>query len=189
MNIRPLLHPTGAFACASLSRRLAAISYDSLLCLALLMLVSALYWLCLLGIHGAVQLKILSTSGALDSDPLLGSLCLITLFAFFAKFWTHSGQTLGMQVWKIRVQNSDGTAIDLWQALLRFLIAIISWLSLGLGFLWIVKHPKKCSWHDLYSDSYIVCLNTPVNRLQPQANTAKRSNLTRKSRAVPRRAP
>jgi len=63
-----------------------------------------------------------------------------------------------MQVWGIRVQNADGSAIDLWQALLRFLIAIISWLCGGLGFWWMLWDKKKLSWHDRYSESLIVQL-------------------------------
>ncbi|MNJ63823.1 RDD family protein [compost metagenome] len=83
---------------------------------------------------------------------------MFSLFVFFAKFWTHNGQTLGMQVWGIRIQNKDGTAIDLWQALLRFLIAIMSWLSLGLGHLWMLWDRDKRTWQDIYSESQAVQL-------------------------------
>ena len=130
------LRPQGDFPVAGLPRRLAAMFYDFLLCVALLLVVAALYRLALGGFYGSEQLKQLSDSGALDGDPLLSTLLLLSLFGFFAKFWTHNGQTLGMQVWGIRVQNADGSAIDLWQALLRFLFAIISWLCGGLGFWW-----------------------------------------------------
>jgi uncharacterized RDD family membrane protein YckC len=87
---------------------------------------------------------------------LLSTILLFVLFAFFAKFWTHAGQTLGMQVWGIRVQNADGSAISLWQALLRFVVSIASWLCLGLGFFWVLIDKKKRSWHDMYSDSQLV---------------------------------
>ena len=100
----------------------------------------------------------MSKAGALDVDPILGSLMLVSLFAFFAKFWTHNGQTLGMQVWGIRVQNQDGSAIDLWQALLRFFIAIGSWLCGGLGYLWMLWDKQQRTWHDRYSDSVVVQL-------------------------------
>lgn len=153
-----LLHPQGDFPPAGLIRRLAAIFYDFLLCIALLIVVTFLYKLALMGLYGEAQLKQLSDSGALDGDPLLSTLLLFSLFGFFTKFWTHGGQTLGMQVWGIRVQNADGSAIDLWQALLRFLLSIVSWLCLGLGFLWILWDKQKRSWHDIYSNSRIVQL-------------------------------
>jgi len=155
---KPLLRPQGDFPPAGLIRRLAAIFYDFLLCVALLIVVTFLYKLALMGFYGEAQLKQLSDSGALDGDPILSTLLFFSLFGFFTKFWTHGGQTLGMQVWGIRVQNADGSAIDLWQALLRFLLSIVSWLCLGLGFLWILWDKQKRSWHDIYSDSCVVQL-------------------------------
>jgi uncharacterized RDD family membrane protein YckC len=61
-----------------------------------------------------------------------------------------------MQVWGIRVQNPDGTAISLWQALLRFVVAIASWLCIGLGFFWSLFDKHKRSWHDMYSETQLV---------------------------------
>jgi len=156
---RHLLSPQGQFPAASLIRRLAAMFYDSLLCIALMMVVTLFYQQVLLRMfYGSQQLKAVADAGGLDIDPLLSTLLMFSLFAFFAKFWTHNGQTLGMQVWGIRIQNKDGTAIDLWQALLRFLIAIMSWLSLGLGHLWMLWDRDKRTWQDIYSESQAVQL-------------------------------
>ncbi len=153
------LRPQGDFPKAGLTRRLAAMFYDFLLCMALLMVVTLLYQQGVLRlIYGSEQLQTLADSGALDRDPLLASLLLVCLFAFFAKFWTYNGQTLGMQVWGVRIQNRDGTAIDLWQALLRFFIAIGSWLFGGLGFLWMLWDKDRLTWHDRYSESVVVQL-------------------------------
>ncbi len=159
-----LLRPQGDFPAAALPRRLAAIFYDFLLCIALLIVVTFIYKLIQIGIYGEEQLKHLSDSGALDGDPLLSSLLLLSLFAFFAKFWTHNGQTLGMQVWGIRIQNADGSAIDLWQAALRFFIAIGAWLCLGLGYLWVLWDKDKRSWQDIYSDSRTVQLPKNIHK-------------------------
>jgi uncharacterized RDD family membrane protein YckC len=63
-----------------------------------------------------------------------------------------------MQVWGVRIQNTDGTAISLWQALLRFVVAMASWLLFGLGFLWVLWDKESRSWHDIYSDSRTVQL-------------------------------
>ncbi|MNQ60746.1 RDD family protein [compost metagenome] len=130
--------------------------YDFLLCTALLMVTTLIYKLIMMAFIGEARLRELSESGALDGDPLLSTLLLFVLFGFFAKFWTHAGQTLGMQVWGIRVQNADGSAISLWQALLRFIVSIASWLCVGLGFFWVLIDKKKRSWHDIYSDSQLV---------------------------------
>lgn len=154
-----LLQPQGRFPAATLFRRFAAIFYDALLSIALMMVVTLLYQQVLLRlIYGSETLQALADSGSLDIDPLLSTLLLFSLFGFFAKFWTHNGQTLGMQVWGVRIQNSDGTAIDLWQALLRFMIAIGSWLLFGLGFWWMLWDKQKRTWHDIYSESQVVQL-------------------------------
>ena len=155
---RPLLHPQGDFAPASLARRLAAVCYDAVLCIALLLVTAFLYKLALMAIIGEARLRALSDSGSLDGDPLLSTLLFLVLFGFFATFWTRTGQTLGMQVWGIRVQNADGSRISLVQALLRFMIAIGSWLCVGLGFIWVLFDRQNRSWHDLYSGSQLVRL-------------------------------
>ncbi|HLD67998.1 MAG TPA: RDD family protein [Pseudomonas sp.] len=159
-----LLRPQGEFPAAGLARRLAAIFYDFLLSVALLLVIAFAYKLALMGLYGEAQLRQWTDAGALDGDPLLSTLLLLGLFGFFAKFWTHTGQTLGMQVWNIRVQNADGSAISLWQALLRFLVAMASWLCLGLGFLWSLWDKDKRSWHDIYSDSRIVQLPKNIHK-------------------------
>lgn len=151
------LRPQGDFPAAGLIRRFAAIFYDFLLCVALLMVVTLIYQQVVLRlIYGGERLRQLADQGALSGDPLLSTLLVFALFGFFAKFWTHNGQTLGMQVWGIRVQNRDGSAISLWQALLRFVIAIGSWLVLGLGFFWCLRDKQKRTWHDIYSESEVV---------------------------------
>jgi uncharacterized RDD family membrane protein YckC len=159
-----ILKPQGDFPVAGLPRRLAAMFYDFLLCVALLMVVILLYKMVQMAIFGEEQLRQMSDAGALDNDPLLATVLLFSLFGFFAKFWTYTGQTLGMQVWGIRIQNADGSAIDLWQALLRFIVAIISWLPCGLGFLWMLWDKQKRSWHDMYSESRVVQLPKDAHR-------------------------
>lgn len=151
-----LLRPQGEFPAAGLGRRFAAIFYDALLCVALLMVITFIYKLIWMAFVGEARLRQLSEAGTLDGDPLLSTILLFALFAFFAKFWTHAGQTLGMQVWGIRVQNPDGTGISLWQALLRFVVAIASWLCMGLGFFWSLFDKQKRSWHDMYSETQLV---------------------------------
>jgi len=153
---KPPLSPQGDFPAAGLGRRLAAMFYDFLLCTALLIVTTFIYKLIMMGFIGEAKMRELTEAGALDGDPLLSTILLFVLVAFFAKFWTHSGQTLGMQVWGVRVQNADGTAISLWQALLRFMVSIGSWLCLGLGFIWSVFDKRKRTWHDIYSDSQLV---------------------------------
>jgi len=151
-----MLSPQGDFPPVGLGRRLAAMFYDFLLCTALLIVTAGAYKMIQMAIIGEARMRELTEAGALDGDPLLSTVLLFVLFGFFAKFWTHGGQTLGMQVWGVRVQNVDGSAISLWQALLRFVVSIASWLCLGLGFFWSLIDKRKRGWHDIYSDSQLV---------------------------------
>lgn len=129
-----------------LGRRMAAILYDSLLLLAVLFVASAL-WL-------------IPTGGEAKPghDPLRTLYLLLVAFAFFAWFWTHGGQTLGMRAWRIRLQNRGGGPVSLWQVMLRFIVAIGSWLVFGLGFLWSLIDKEKLTWHDRYSMTELVVL-------------------------------
>lgn len=158
---KPVLHPQGDFPPVGLGRRLAAVFYDFLLCTALLIVTAGLYKMVQMAIIGQQRMRELTEAGALDGDPLLSTVLLFVLFGFFAKFWTHGGQTLGMQVWGVRVQNADGSPITLWQALLRFVVSIASWLCLGLGFFWALVDKRKRSWHDIYSESQLVRVPKP----------------------------
>lgn len=153
---KPLLSPQGDFPPVGLGRRLAAMFYDFLLCTALLIVTAGAYKLIQMAIIGEARMRELTEAGALDGDPLLSTVLLFALFGFFAKFWTHGGQTLGMQVWGVRVQNADGSAISLWQALLRFVVSIASWLCLGLGFFWSLIDKRQRGWHDIYSETQLV---------------------------------
>ncbi len=129
-----------------LLRRLAAIFYDALLLAAVLFL------------------------AALPATPILGETpssaallafrvyLLLIIFAFFAWFWSHGGQTLGMRAWRIRLQNRNPGPVSLWQLMLRFIVATFSWLAFGLGFLWSLIDKEQLTWHDRYSMTELVVL-------------------------------
>ena len=127
-------------------RRLAAALYDALL---------------LFGVSGVATFAAIPFSGDLGDGrphPIFSIYLFMVSFAFYGLFWTHGGQTLGMKVWGIRVQNRDGSPITLWQAALRFIVAIPSLGLLGLGFLWSLIDKEKLTWHDRYSMSVLVVL-------------------------------
>ncbi len=77
---------------------------------------------------------------------------------FFAGFWTHGGQTLGMRAWRIRLVGRGGGRVSWGQATLRFFAAIVSWLALGLGFLWALVDRERHAWHDRCSGTRLIRL-------------------------------
>lgn len=147
---------------APLLRRLLAMLYDGLICAAILLVTTLAYTMVSAWIVGFERYKTLTESGAPGSDPLLTSILFVILFAFFGYFWTRNGQTLGMQVWRIRVENRNGTTIRWPQALLRFLTGWGCWLSAGLGYLWMLWDSEKRCWTDMASESVVV--QVPVSK-------------------------
>lgn len=131
-----------------LPRRLAAILYDSLLILPLIMLAVAI----------ATGIAVAITGDAGDGDysatlpPLLVQvIAALCVMGFYGYFWRLRGQTLGMQAWRIRLHSFDDRPISLRQIVLRCLGAALSTLPLGAGFLWSVVDRHGRCWHDYLS--------------------------------------
>lgn len=141
---------------AYLTRRLAALLYDTFISIALMMCITGIYMIIHNSVIGAEQYQAITDTGKTMHDPLLSSTLFISLFTFFAYFWTKNGQTLGMQAWHLRVQNKNHTQISLKQALARFLIAIISIGMGGLGYLWMLIDKKDRTWQCIFSETEIV---------------------------------
>jgi len=130
-------------------RRLAALAYDFLLVIALWFFVGAL--------------MLLLSGGRLSSPDrpawllvLFQCTLLLTAWLFFAWFWTHGGQTLGMRAWRLKLVGIDGGPVRWRQAIVRFVAAVFSAAALGLGFLWVLIDPERRSWHDHLSGTRIV---------------------------------
>ncbi len=126
--------------------------YDTMLVIAIVMVISGLY-------HAVINNWLLGLEDApIGFNPLLSTLITFAVFFFFAHFWGRSGQTLGMQAWRLRIQNSDGTRISLNQSLLRFIIAIPALGLGGIGLLWMLIDKERKTWQDRYSETVVVQL-------------------------------
>jgi len=125
---------------ASLWRRLGAIVYDSLLVVALLFLTTIPF----IVIRGGEPVD---SSGNLTYQIALA----MVTYGFFVGFWSRTGCTLGMQSWGLRVETSERQAPSVRQATVRFVAAALSWLPLGLGFIWQLWDKDSLTWHDRIS--------------------------------------
>ncbi len=159
------------YAIATLNKRLLALTYDIFLVFAICMAVAALYT---------------SSAHALIGDrPIPGWLlqltllpCLIlTIGSFYTYCWRTTGQTLGMQTWRIKVfnvssafprdpaeKNNCPDKISVKQCWLRFAGAWLSFFCLGIGFLILLRPRNMQTWHDRWS-------NTMVYDVSKQADT------------------
>lgn len=128
----------------SLMRRFGAMLYDFFL------LLTAIF---------VASFVIVIPTGIKPEDPyffLFQVYIFFIAYLFFAWFWTRGGQTLGMRTWKIKVVNEDGSLVTWRTALLRFAMAIFSWLAFGLGFLWSLWDKQHRTWHDIISKTHLI---------------------------------
>jgi uncharacterized RDD family membrane protein YckC len=133
-------------------RHLGVMVYDSLLLLSVLL--------------AATVIAVMFNAGeAIDNNDPFFMLYLLTVSGlFYGWFWTHGGQTLGMRAWKVQLQGQQQQTVTWTQAIIRFVVAIISWLPLGLGFWWQWLGKDKLSWPDYFSGTYLLYNKNAKNK-------------------------
>jgi uncharacterized RDD family membrane protein YckC len=125
---------------ASLGLRLLALLYDLLPLLGL--------WF----LAGVIGLAI--TGGALDPHhfahrAMIQVLVLLFSASYFVISWSSGGQTIGMRAWKLRLVTDDGSPLPWLRALLRFFLASVSLVFLGVGFWWSLFDKERRTVHDI----------------------------------------
>ena len=134
---------------AGLLRRLFAIFYDCFLLIAILFVVT--------GIATA-----LNHGKAIETGDTFYPLYVLVVFGlsylYFAWFWIHGGQSLGMKTWRIQLVAADDRKINWQTTAIRFFSAIFSWGIFGLGFLWAIFDKHNRCWHDLASKTVLLDL-------------------------------
>lgn len=130
-----------------LVRRLAALFYDSVLLFGLLLLAA-----------GLVIVPYLSLVDEVfpGQSWWFRAWLLTVIGGFFSYFWTHGGQTLGMQAWRLRLVRADGGEPRLGDALLRLACALVSLAPAGLGLWWTLIDSEGLAWHDRWSRTRLV---------------------------------
>lgn len=111
-------------------KRLIAMVYDCFLVFAVLMFASA------------IPLVFTGGEAMASSNPFMSVYLLLVIFVFFAWFWTRSGQTLGMQAWKIKLVRQDESLISWQQSLARFALAIPAWSVFTVGIIIMLRADK-----------------------------------------------
>jgi uncharacterized RDD family membrane protein YckC len=134
----------------SLLRHFAAMVYDSFLLIALVAVVDA--------IAVGMVAKISGDNTQLPSSHLVQLLVAISIIGFFSLFWRKSGQTLGMQAWRIQLVDASGHPPGIGKCILRCIGAAFSIVFLGLGYLWRLVDRNKRYWHDYFSQTELILL-------------------------------
>ncbi|HXD83494.1 MAG TPA: RDD family protein [Rudaea sp.] len=111
----------------------------------------------------AAVLALAVTGGALDTHTFAGK-CIVQGFAlalsvaYFVVSWTRGGQTIAMRAWKLRLVDASGAPLRWSQALLRFVVALVSLAALGAGFWWALFDPQRRTWQDIAARTRVLHL-------------------------------
>ncbi|MGL4206611.1 MAG: RDD family protein [Aeromonadaceae bacterium] len=141
---------------AGLLPRLGAWACDATLVLLLLLIAAAL---------GFVIALLLVSNGLLPlgehadvpnllahSLPYIGYLAAV-ICGYFLWFWCRSGQTPGLRLFNLRVQNRDGSPLKVGQALVRMFTS-----AFGLGNLLVLLDRNKLAFQDHWGECEVVVL-------------------------------
>ena len=135
----------------TIRRRLAVMLYESLLLLGVLSVAFIVPHL-LLGMAAGITLP----------GPVLLAHLLAVCALYFVWYWTHGGQTLAMQTWKLRITQLDASDVSVAKALWRFVLAVPSVLC-GIGVLWAVFDPERQFLHDRLAGTRVVLVAGPTS--------------------------
>lgn len=102
---------------------------------------------------------------------LKGSLEIVIAYAYFVGFWVKGGATTGMRPWKLRVVMAEsGDPLTWFSASVRFIALMITWLSLGMTFWYMIT---KDTGHFLF----FIAAAIPAVSMAVMATTRERSPL------------
>lgn len=148
---------------AGFFKRLAAMIYDWLAVIALMMLVTIVN---LAVVHLLTLYAGLDISGYTDQSDFLNNQwwfqieLVLWVWLFYAWFWHDGGQTIGMRAWRLKLQRIDGKTVELKRGLLRALYSL-----LGLGNLLVLFTPKtKLSLQDKLTKTEMIVLTKEQNK-------------------------
>jgi uncharacterized RDD family membrane protein YckC len=143
---------------AGVLRRLAALVYDAFLLFGLLVVPLFIATAILSPRQNLPQGAVTHELPSIAPKPVLLAYIIIVIVGFYCYFWRTSGQTLGMQAWRIRIENADGERPTWRQCFMRAIVGFASLLSGGLGYWWIWLDKNRASWHDRASNTRVVVL-------------------------------
>lgn len=159
------------FTKPTLKRKAICLIYESLLLLAVLFIASLIFHL------------IARDTEATYFKLLFQIYLFVVMGYYFTWFWTHGGQTLAMQTWKMRVVTVEGGGLTKKKAIMRYLctfigvasfvvidylmpfefvtklhLVLMSFLFFGFGFIWALFDRDHQFLHDRLAGTRIVKL-------------------------------
>ena len=134
---------------ASFLRRILALFYDTLSLTGII-----------LGYLLIVTLMFGDTFESISEKIFLQFSYLILGVIFFTYFWkVNKGQTLGMQVWKIRIIGDENKELSTKNLIYRSLLGLVFNLAFGSNYLFIFFNKDRKSINDLLSKTKTIKIN------------------------------
>ena len=72
----------------------------------------------------------------------------LSIGIYFIRCWLKTGQTLAMQAWHLKLVSHDKQLLTIRLATTRYVLATLSFMLLGLGFLWAAIDRDTLFLHD-----------------------------------------
>ena len=126
----------------------------------------------LLFLMGAIMLAARMGETVESGDIGFKLYLLFSIYLYLAWCWSRGGQTLGLKSWKAKVVTMDGYSLSWQTSLKRFLAAALSWLPLGLGYIWVIFDKEGRSWHDRLSGTQIIMIPKEKKEQSDSVHTA-----------------
>jgi uncharacterized RDD family membrane protein YckC len=146
------------FVQAGIRRRLASMLYESLLLLGVLSVTFMLPHLAL-GMGYEIVLP----------GPALFLHVFLVIGIYFVWYWSHGGQTLAMQTWRLRIVGGDGKSPEMKQLLLRYFLSWPSLLFYGVGLIWAFFDHDRQFLHERLSGTRIIFVPPTTTARPPPA--------------------
>jgi uncharacterized RDD family membrane protein YckC len=115
--------PLNTIATPSLKRRLASMLYETILLFGVLFIAVWLFS------------TLMQQRHALYLRHALQYWLFFIVGMYFVWFWSHSGQTLAMKTWRIRLVTTNGQTVTCQRAIIRYILAWL-WFLPGLALAW-----------------------------------------------------
>jgi uncharacterized RDD family membrane protein YckC len=129
----------------------------------------------LVGVGVGLALSILSVGDDLEVVLLAcgGVAFLAWSIAYFAVFWSTTGQTPGDRLMQIRVCREDGEPVRPRQAVVRFGAMVLAALPLFAGFLPVLFDDRRRGVHDMLAGTVVVGVSAePRSTRVPRASSS-----------------
>lgn len=123
-----------------------SVLYETLLMLALVLALTAVYY------------SVVGDANTTGKRLGLQALLWLAMGGYFVRCWVMSGQTLASQTWKLKVVDARGRLLNVSEAVRRYLLATLLLLPAGCTLWWALIDREHCFLHDRILGTRVVSM-------------------------------